>query len=71
MSDKRRFIRKGRVYRFSVTYAQAIIFGAGDGLQMWAWGVWASNFIAEGIEGTLKRARQRVNENLDKIEAAR
>ena len=64
---KRRWIRKDRVYRFFATDVQAIIFGAQGGLSMWAWGVWASKSTSEGIEFSLKRAKQRANEKLDDL----
>lgn len=67
----RKWIRKGRVYRYFASNggAQSIIFGSGDGLSMWAWGVWAEKATFEGIEFSLKRAKQRANEKLDEVPA--
>lgn len=62
----RRWKRKGRTYRFNCKEAQSIIFGSELPMAMWAWGVWASKFSAEGIEWSLARAKQRTNEALDK-----
>jgi hypothetical protein len=63
----RRWIRKGRVYRLFAGDVQSIIFGAEGDISMWAWGVWASKSTAEGIEFSLKRAKQCANEALDKV----
>lgn len=66
MTEKRRWKRKGRVYRFYSDSAQAIIFGAED-CSFWAWGVWGKNFSEEGIVWSLKRAKEEANRNLDRI----
>jgi len=64
---KRRWIRRDRVYRFTNANAQSIIFGAGDNLGLWAWGVWGWKSRAEGIEHNLVRAKQRAEEHIDEL----
>lgn len=68
---KRTFKRGGgKVYRYDSKRAQALIFGAQDTM-MWAYGVWGENlFKAEGVEMSLKSARRKANEALDKVEGA-
>ncbi len=64
----RHFQRKYGVLRFNDPNGQAVVFGSGAAPgQMWAWGVWGPNlFHASGMELSLKAARRRANEELDK-----
>ena len=69
MMKKRRWKRSGRVYRFSAPEVQSLVFSAPPPFSMWAWAVWASKFSAEGVEFSLKRAKEKANEQLDRLEA--
>lgn len=62
---KRKFRKAGRrQFRFDCDKAQCVIFGAADST-WWGWGVWGSHYGKEGIESSLKRARERANQALD------
>lgn len=64
--EKRRWKRSGRVYRFNSDSGQSIIFRA-ENTSFWKWGVWGHKFSAQGIEWSLKRAKEKANANLDRL----
>ena len=47
-----------------------MIFGSSSG-GYWAYGVWGSQFGAEGVVYGLKSARQKANEAIDQLEASK
>ena len=47
---------------------QSMIFSAPN-FSMWAWGVWGSQFVAEGIAFSLRSAKQRATEKINLAEA--
>lgn len=70
MSDHRRWKKCApQRFRFWRDYVNAMIFGSGDGY--WAYGVWGANVCDEGVGFSLRWARQKANEAIDKIEATR
>lgn len=69
--SKRRWQKVGkREFRFSRDHVSAMIFGSSSG-GYWAYGVWGSQFGAEGVVYGLKSARQKANEAIDQLEASK
>lgn len=65
----RKWKRGKRRYDFVSMEAQGIIFGATNA-SLWAWVVWGKNsFRAEGVEFSLRSARRKANEKLERAEA--
>ncbi len=60
-----------RMYRFDGDEVMSIIFGAADpNTTMWAWGVWSSHHIKEGITHSLSRAKKEAVEQIDAMTLA-
>jgi hypothetical protein len=63
----RRFKRDGATYRYDSDKVQAIMFGA-KGKCFWAWAVWGHRSNADGVEFSLKAARQKATAAIERVE---